>query len=149
MDVDSLDGESRTPLHHAAMFGSEISVCYLVSYNGYINAKDAQKETPLHTAIKNYKTNPNIDCVKKLLLNGADRDAVTRAGRTPYDELELLKTDSNPDLEEDIRDMKRVIQEKYGFLHCLMIRNHYSKPRMSSLTLVLYFVFMILSMTLL
>ena len=78
-----MDREGRTPLHHAAMFGCEISVCYLISYKGYINAKDKQKDTPLHTAIKYYKTNPNIDCVKKLLLNGSDRNALNDANRTP------------------------------------------------------------------
>ena len=44
----------------------------------------------MHAAIKNYKANPNVDCVKKLLLNGADREARNSAGRTPFDELELL-----------------------------------------------------------
>lgn len=57
--------------------------------------------------------------------------------------------DHSLELAEDVKDMKRIIMEKYGFLHCLMIRNHYSKPRQSSLTLVLYILFMILTMTLL
>ena len=69
------------------------------------------------------------------------------AGRTPEDELELLLVNNtSSELEEDVKDIRRILQEKYGFLHCLMIRNHYSKPRTSSLTLILYVVFMIITM---
>lgn len=132
LDVDSLDKEGRTPMHHAAMFGCELSVCYLVSYHGFINAKDNQKQTPLHLAIKSYKENPNIDCIKKLLLNGADREIRNFIDRTPLDELNQLTVNEskcNKDLEDDCADIRRILTEKYGFLHCLMIRNHYSKPK--------------------
>ena len=39
--------------------------------------------------------------------------------------------------------------EPYGFLHCLMLKNHYSKPKASRLTLYLYIVFMGITFTLL
>ena len=54
-DVDTMDSEDRTPMHHAAMFGCELSVCYLVSFKGFVNAKDMNGDTPLHSAIKYYK----------------------------------------------------------------------------------------------
>ena len=150
LDVDSLDNDGKTPLHHAAMFGCELSVCYLVSYKGFINAKDNNRQTPLHLAIERYKENPNIDCIKKLLLNGADREIRNSSDRTPLDELNLLTVNErSQELEDDCRDMRRILTEKYGFLHCLMIRNHYSKPKQSSLTLILYIIFMVVTMTLL
>ena len=38
--------------------------------------------------------------------------------------------------------------EPYGFLHCLMLKNHYSKPKTSRLTLYLYILFMGVTFTL-
>ena len=54
-DVDTTDSEGRTPMHHAAMFGCELSVCYLVSFKGFVNARDSARDTPLHSCIKHYK----------------------------------------------------------------------------------------------
>ena len=69
---------------------------------------------------------------------------------TPLDELDnLLKEHDSQDLKDDVVVMRRIIVEKYGFLHCLGIRNHYSKPKQSSLTLILYVIFMIITMVLL
>lgn len=42
--------------------------------------------------------------------------------------------------------MFNAITTEYGLLHCLMIKNHYSKPKKSSLTLWLYLVFMAVTM---
>lgn len=45
--------------------------------------------------------------------------------------------------------MYNALTTEYGLMHCLMIKNHYSKPKKSSLTLWLYLVFMAVTMALL
>ena len=45
--------------------------------------------------------------------------------------------------------MHKALTVKYGLVHCLGIRNHYSKPKQTRMTLWLYLVFMIVSFLLL
>ena len=91
VDIDIIDRQSRTPLHYAANFGSETAACYLVAYGAYIDAKDCDGNTPLHLSISNYERYASLDCIKKLLLNGADRFVMNRNGETPLDVLMGIK----------------------------------------------------------
>ena len=74
LDIDSACKNYSTPLHQAAIYGCELAAVYLLSYDAYVNAKDGKGNSPLHLSVKNQGARPNIDCFKKLLLAGADRN---------------------------------------------------------------------------
>lgn len=76
------------------MYGCELAAVYLISNKAFINAKDVNGDTPLHWSIKNYVRRPNIDCFKKLLMNGADRNIKNKDDKTPLDCLMELKDNS-------------------------------------------------------
>lgn len=48
----SRDKKQSTPLHWAAIQGSELALSFLLAWNVDVNAKDYQGLTPLHLAIK-------------------------------------------------------------------------------------------------
>ena len=100
LEVDACDRSNRTAMHHASMFGCEVAACYLISMGAYVNPRDNEGETPLHWAVKNYLNYPNMDCIKKLLLNGAEREAFNKDGFRPIDYLERIMQ-QNPDISED------------------------------------------------
>ena len=117
LDVDSLCNASQTPLHSAANYGCELAAVFLITNNAYVNAKDNKGQTPLHLSIINFIERPNIDCFKKLLLNGAERNIRDKEGKLPIDHLmELKEKEVN---EDDWSQMFKAISTEYGLMHCL------------------------------
>ena len=47
MYVDMTDSNGRTPLHHAAIHGTEVAACYLLANGAKVNAQDNEGMTPL------------------------------------------------------------------------------------------------------
>ena len=72
-------------MHHAAFTGNELFVIYADAFNADIEATDNEGKTPLHLCAKSYSEHRNIECVKKLLLAGANRDAVDLYKLKPVD----------------------------------------------------------------
>ena len=80
--VDLLGKYQRTPLHSAAIAGDSEIVHVLLDCKLYINAKNADGWTPLHSALLNRP--PNYFEVLQLLLDhGADPNARKSDGSTP------------------------------------------------------------------
>lgn len=77
-NASSADG--WTPLHLAAFFGREQATLALLEKGANLQAlsKNASRNTPLHAAVADRKTN----AVRMLLAGGADVDAKTGAGWT-------------------------------------------------------------------
>ena len=90
-DPDTIDKLGMTPLHHAGHYGCELSVIYLVQYKASIDLRDAKGQTPLHTSISRFADHKNPECMKRLLLQGADRDAVDKEGKTMLDLLKQVQ----------------------------------------------------------
>ncbi|PVD33794.1 hypothetical protein C0Q70_05055 [Pomacea canaliculata] len=67
---------SRSPLHYAADYGQEEVMDYLISKGAKVNAKDKFGITPLLSAIFEGHT----ECVKMLLLKGADKNGKSPDG---------------------------------------------------------------------
>lgn len=73
-DIDRADKNGLTAMHHAAFYGCELSIIYLASCGSSINLPNRDGMTPLHLLISNFSQNKNVDCMKRLLLNGASRE---------------------------------------------------------------------------
>jgi len=78
-EVNIMDDEGETPLHHIAFLGFFPTAELLVSKGALINAKNNKNWTPLHVAA----WRGNIEVAELLLDNGADFEAVTDRGETP------------------------------------------------------------------
>ena len=62
------DEAGNTPLHQAAMIGSNVLIKFLLSRGAHINAQNTQLNTPLHEAIQNRQVRSSILLIEK----GAD-----------------------------------------------------------------------------
>jgi ankyrin repeat protein len=79
IDVNALDVEDKTALHHAVSSGNVSVVSRLLIAGAAINARDIEGSSPLHIAAKE-----SADIVvNELLQNGADANVVDNNGRTP------------------------------------------------------------------
>jgi ankyrin repeat protein len=87
-DVNQKDGNGRTPLHFAVIFGCEDNINLLISNGANVNAENNNEETPLHVLVqswpqlwwtKEFRTN----AINILLDSGANIEAKTKNGKTP------------------------------------------------------------------
>ena len=78
-DVDELDNEGRTALHHAAQNGEVEVIKVLLDRGAEIDALDKDNRTPLHFAATERRTG----AVKLLLQRGAKPNIEDRYGSTP------------------------------------------------------------------
>ena len=79
---ESMDASGRTPLHAACQRGNLNVVEYLVTDRKVrVNPTDSEAHVPLHFAA----LNGSEECVKFLLLNGANHNATNEYGRTAAD----------------------------------------------------------------
>jgi ankyrin repeat protein len=67
-DVNNIDANGWTPLHHACYQGDLDSASYLIESGSKVNAFSNQNRTPMHLAAMNNHT----DLVKVLLMTQAD-----------------------------------------------------------------------------
>ncbi len=111
-DLTATDGEKRTPLHAAAMFGRRNSAVLLLDAGAHVNSRDVKGETPLHyaatagaaemvslllergadasfsgadswTALHNASRKAHTEIIRQLLGAGAEIDARASSGKTP------------------------------------------------------------------
>lgn len=73
LQIDSRDIHGRTALHHAATTGNELWIVYAVAFNAEVDARDAEQKTPLLNCCSRFSDHWNTECIKKLLLAGADK----------------------------------------------------------------------------
>jgi uncharacterized protein len=78
-DVDAVDGDGRTALHHAAIDGGADVAELLLDRGADPNAMDGQQWTPLHFAAREH----HVALAEMLLRRGASIDAVDSFGNTP------------------------------------------------------------------
>lgn len=87
LDINSRDIHGRTPLHHAAATGNELWIVYASAFGCDINAVDNDEKTALLSCTSRFSDHWNTECVKKLLLAGAEKEVVDKQGRTAIDYL--------------------------------------------------------------
>lgn len=80
-DINEIDDNGMTLLHHAAKYGQAEAIRFLVK-PGNVNAKDRFGRTPLHFAISS-RGGDRADVVRILLEKGADINAADNEGQTP------------------------------------------------------------------
>lgn len=79
-DVDDLDSEKYTALHHAAMLGKSAAINGLIEAGADVSATNPDNGcTALHFAARN----GHCEAMVALLRHGADVDAEDNGGRTP------------------------------------------------------------------
>jgi ankyrin repeat protein len=105
-DVNTRDRLERTPLHDAAMRGSEEIAELLISKRADINAKEHVGNTPLHSAALSCR---HQGIIQLLLAKGADIEAKNRWGQTPLMEASLSTIPSVPiDIANKIQDLSEL-----------------------------------------
>jgi ankyrin repeat protein len=79
LDINAVSEEGFTPLHQAALHGSNKIIKLLLANGASVESISRQKATPLHLAA----TKDHVRAVELLLENGAFVDAQDRSQRTP------------------------------------------------------------------
>lgn len=90
------DIKGRMPLHLAALDGSYHTSDLLIAWNSPIDLQDNQGNTPLHLASFGGQSS-NYRIVRHLLLRGAQRQIVNKAGKTA---VAIAYENSNKDIAE-------------------------------------------------
>ncbi|OGE46567.1 hypothetical protein PENARI_c187G02191 [Penicillium arizonense] len=82
-ELDGRNHAQKTPLHHAISKGAIKQAQALVECGASIMATDANGDTVLHIAASSSSWCPSMECVRKLLLLGADVQFRNNDGLTP------------------------------------------------------------------
>lgn len=78
--VDKLDSNGNTALHHCAAHGNQICLKFLVAYKADVNARNIAASAPLHwAAMKGH-----LACVIMLIRSGAEVDPFDIYHHTPF-----------------------------------------------------------------
>ncbi|XP_073057755.1 ankyrin repeat domain-containing protein EMB506, chloroplastic-like isoform X4 [Primulina eburnea] len=80
-DMNLVDMDGMTALHHAVVGKREAVISHLLRRGANPEAKDLEGWTPLHVAMQTR----NRDIAKILLVNGADKTRRNKDGNTPLD----------------------------------------------------------------
>ena len=86
-DINAVDANDRSAVHHAVLTGADDSLKYLIAYGADMNRQDKGGRTALHLAAStiNEVNRPDmIRCVEVLLRGGADRK-IQANGYTAHD----------------------------------------------------------------
>ena len=143
IDVDSADQAGRTALHHATHTGNELFIVYAAAFGANINAKDNEGCTPLLHVCKNFDDNKNIDCLKKLLLAGADKEIVDDQGFKAINWLNRHIMDGHGD--KYLYEAKKIMSEKWSVMQFLAIKGKYGKQERSTFIVWSFYILMILA----
>ena len=79
VNIDEIDEDLHTPLHHAAKVGDFDLVNMIITYGANLQIKSKSEQTALHHAVS-YK---KLDVVKLLIKSGADIEAKDEKQMTP------------------------------------------------------------------
>lgn len=82
-DPDAQDARGFTALHFAAQESRPDIVAVLLSAGASVGLVDQHGNTPLFTAVHNYRDDDSRECVTPLLLAGADRHRTNASGVSP------------------------------------------------------------------
>lgn len=141
MEINSRDIRGSTPLHHAAATGNELFITFAVALNADVDAKNRENKTPLIDCCSRFNEHWNSDCIKKLLLAGADKNLIDSSDMRAIDYLMDAREGSQFDSYQH-NEAVNVLNEKRNLLHVLAIRNSYSKQKRSTLMIWLYYIIM-------
>ena len=103
IDIASTNNDNLNAMHFAAISGMDNSIIYLLNMGLNPNLQDINGNTPLHYAVK-YGQNRII---KKLLLNGADKNILNKNKVSP-----AMLARENPEL-SDIFSKKGICQKLF------------------------------------
>ncbi|KAJ1563879.1 hypothetical protein HK096_010586, partial [Nowakowskiella sp. JEL0078] len=96
-DTEVFDENGKGPLHQACLNSHENVVSYLVDVGANMNAVNLAGNSPVHIAA----TRPNSkECVRWLLMRGADREKSNRTGQSP---LQIATMSGNVEVAEMIK----------------------------------------------
>lgn len=99
---------------------------YAASFGAKVNALDNEGKTPLILTSKGYEEHRNLECLKKLLLAGADKTIADKAGKRAIDYLhDLVPEDGQTD--RYLLDSIKILNEKWSLLVCMAIKGSYAK----------------------
>ena len=141
LSINSKDLRESTPLHWAAFSGAELTLNYIIAWNGDLTAQDTKGLTPLHLAVKSYKENRSTKGIKQLLIKGANRNALDFETRKPIDYVPAPVPGERPD--NMAIEIRRLLKDEWSILgDCLMIKNTFKKQKKSKFTLLCYFLLM-------
>ena len=76
-NVNNIDSNGWTPLHHAANIGDFEAASLLVENGAKVNSYSNQQRTPLHLAAMNN----HVDLLQALLINKAEMDNLSTINR--------------------------------------------------------------------
>jgi ankyrin repeat protein len=82
MSLDESDNRGSTPLHWACYSRSEFALSYILALNPNLELQDNSGFTALHLAIKSVPELKTTRPVRALLIRGAKRSPVSKAGLT-------------------------------------------------------------------
>lgn len=103
IDINCVDAEGLTPLHHACYAGSIDMVEFLVSEGADITAQDLKGNSPLHVAARHGFT----DIISMLREAGGDMHAPNREGVTPLMAVEARIARLRKEKEESMKPKAR------------------------------------------
>lgn len=110
IDINCIDAEGLTPLHHACYAGSPEMVEFLISEGADIRARDAKGNTPLHIAARHGFP----DIIAMLREAGGDMHAANHEGVTPLIAVEARLERLRKEKEESMRKRTYVEPQDWG-----------------------------------
>lgn len=116
----------KTPTHHAAFTGNELFIVYAAAFGAEINARDNEGKTPLILSCKSYVEHKNIECLKKLLLGGADKYLRDSQNYSAIDYLKEIEANSGM-RDKSLIEAIGILNDKLSFLQIMGIKGSYAK----------------------
>lgn len=131
MGLDETDNRGSTPLHWACYSRSEFALSYILALNPNLELQDHSGFTALHLAIKSVPELKTTRPVRALLIRGAKRSPVSKAGLTT---LQMIKEDLPQSMKMDLQNMLK--EPKY--IECFMVKTPMVKLRRNHKTQILF-----------
>ena len=141
-----MDDQKNTPLHWASFVGAELAQSYLIAWGSKLESKDFRGFTALHLSCKFLDHNMSNGTIKQLLLAGADRNALDNEGKKPVDLLPKVQ----PDMAcyKEVTESRKILTRGWSLLaDGLMIKLSYRKRGKNPMTLIIYYILMLVVYT--
>lgn len=91
-EIEQTDDDGNTPLHWAAISGSENSTTFLLALGADPNSQNKNGSTPLHLGTKSIEVHWSMRNLKMLLLEGARRSIRDEEGMTALEYSEEINS---------------------------------------------------------